>query len=170
MGYFKNNFYGQRTTRARPVSFASPPPAAYENVKQQNAIVLQWVPKVRTKLKSSARWFSDGKTEPFVKRGLRTEKKLAASIASKTKKSFGEIEVITFSFERHGVFVHKGVGRGYEANEGFVTRTAKGPQLRPRVAVEWFNPVLDENIPELADRLAEINGDAALNTARVRIK
>jgi hypothetical protein len=32
-----------------------------------------------------------------------------------------------------------------------------------RVAVEWFNPVLDRNIPILADELANINADAAVN-------
>ena len=146
-------------------------PSAFGDVEKQNAIVLQWVPKVRTKLKSSARWFQDGKTEPMVKRGNRIEKKLADSIGSRTRKNYGEIDVITYQFERHGVFVHKGVGRGYQAaGGGFVTRVAKGPQKRPRIAVEWFNPILDEYIPELADRLAAINADAALNTARVRIR
>ena len=43
-------------------------------------------------------------------------------------------------------------------------------QARERVAVEWFNPVLDRNIPILADELANINADAAVNATRMRIK
>jgi len=38
------------------------------------------------------------------------------------------------------------------------------------VAVEWFNPVLDKDFPELANRIAEINADAVLNTGRAIIK
>lgn len=142
-----------------------------DNIQKQNALVLAWVPMVRTKLISSARWFSDGKTEPMVMRGTglkrRQELKLAASIRSKTRQNFGEIDTITYSFERHGVFVHKGVGRGYPIRGGAVI---KNPSGKTRVAVEWFNPVLDQNLPELANRIAEINADAALNSARAKIR
>lgn len=69
------------------------------------------------------------------------------------------------------MFEHKGVGRGYQSNgNGFVTRTAKYPaRVREREAVEWFYPVLDRNIPFLADELANINADAAVNAIRMRI-
>lgn len=141
------------------------------NIQKQNAVILAWVPQVRTKLIGSARWFTDGKTEPMVMRGKgsfrRKELKLAASIRSKTREMYGEIDTITFSFERHGVFVHKGVGRGYPISGGGVI---KNPSGRTRVAVEWFNPILDADMPELANRIAEINADAVLNSARALIK
>ncbi len=105
----------------------------------------------------------------MVTRGNRTEHKLAQSITSKTRKDYGEINTISYSFERHGVFVHKGVGRGYEAQNGFVVRTAKGPKTADRKPAEWFNPVLDAYIPELANEIAKVNADAVLNTARVKI-
>jgi len=143
-------------------------------LQQQNELVLRWTPKVRTALRSSARWFSDGKFESMVIRdgGKQVEKKLAASISSKVGKEFGLANYVGFSFERHGVFVHKGVGRGYRSNgNGLVIRTAKYPaRVRERVAVEWFNPILDRNIPILADELANINADAAVNATRMRIK
>lgn len=144
------------------------------DVDEQNAIVMAWQSKVRTKLRSSARWFSDGKTKSFVTRGRQREGKLANSIKSKTRKEFGLIESVTFSFERHGVFVHKGVGRGYAVRGGgFVTRTAKkrepGQKERDRVAVEWFNPILDQNLPELADKIAKVNADAVINPSRMKI-
>jgi hypothetical protein len=140
---------------------------------QQNELIQMWIPKVRRALRTSARWFSDGKTESFVLRhnGAQLEKKLAESIGSYTKAQDGAIFKIAFKFERHGVFVHKGVGRGYKAaGQGFVNRIAKGPQVRPRIAVEWFNPVLDQHLPELVDRLAVINADAAVNATRMMIQ
>jgi hypothetical protein len=143
-------------------------------MQQQNELVLRWTPKVRTALRSSARWFSDGKFESMVIRdgGKQVEKKLAASINSKVGKDFGLANYVGFSFERHGVFVHKGVGRGYQSNgKGFVIRTAKNPpKHHERIAIEWFNPVLEKYIPELADKIAEINADAAVNATRMKIK
>jgi len=147
--------------------------ADQELISQQNALVLRWTPKVRTALRSSARWFSDGKFESMVIRdgGKQVEKKLAASINSKVSKEYGLANYVGFSFERHGIFVHKGVGRGYQSNgKGFVIRTAKNPPKgQERIAVEWFNPVLEKYIPELADQIAEINADAAVNATKMKI-
>jgi len=142
------------------------------NTVQQNEYIEMWTPKVRRALRSSARWFSDGKTDPFVLRdhGKQTEKKLAESIGSYTQRSDDRIFKIAFKFERHGVFVHKGVGRGYRAaGNGFVNRIAKGPQVHPRVAVEWFNPTLDKFLPELVDRITKINADAVVNATAMKI-
>ena len=145
-----------------------------ETVKEQNAIVRRWIPGVNRELRSSASWFRFGKTEPFITRGTgnkqRTEGKLVNSIKPSTKQSFGEIDTISFSFERHGIFVHKGVGRGWEKDGAMVTRTAKGKQQNGgRNVVDWFNPVIDRNAPELADRIAIVNADAVLNATKLRI-
>jgi len=92
------------------------------------------------------------------------------------------IDRVTYTFERHGVFVHKGVGRGYEMQGGMVVHTAKsedpatrqptwwGDEPRPRLPNDWFNPLLEQNLPELADKLAEINADAVLNATRMMIR
>jgi len=142
--------------------------------RKQNAEIQRWTPLVKASLKSSARWFSDGKFMSSVlrHRGNQIEKKLAASIGSKIGKQFGLANYIGFQFERHGVFVHKGVGRGYKAaGKGFVFRTAKNtPEKRERIAVEWFNPILAAKVPILADRIAEINADAAVNATKMKIR
>jgi hypothetical protein len=148
----------------------------YFNMDGHNEIFDQWVPKVTAALKQSARWFSDGKDESMVTRGtttgfVRSEGKLADSIKPIVRKEYGAVDAVTFNFERHGVFVHKGVGRGYRAGgNGFVVRISKNEQKKQRVAVEWFNPVLDRHMPELADRLAEINADIVINADRAHIK
>ena len=136
-----------------------------EDSKVVNAAIMQWVPKVRTALKSSARQFTQGKDKPFVTRGNRIEKKLAESITSSTKQNYGEIDRVSFTFERHGVFVHKGVGRGYPIGGA----TVKEPSGKVRRPVEWFNPEIEKYAPELADRLAEINADIEVNAAYLHI-
>ena len=59
---------------------------------------------------------------------------------SKVGKEFGLANYVGFSFERHGVFVHKGIGRGYQSNgNGLVIRTAKYPAwVRELIAIERF--------------------------------
>ncbi|NQU33711.1 MAG: hypothetical protein HQ521_10790, partial [Bacteroidetes bacterium] len=85
-------------------------------------------------------------------------------------KKIGVSELVSFSFERHGVFVHKGVGRGYELQGNAVIRTAKGGMDTPRISVPWFNPVLDLQVPLLANSIAEVNANAALNAVKLHIK
>ena len=145
-----------------------------QGVIDQNNIVNRWIPKVNKELRSSAAWFQSGKTQPFITRGTgakqRQEGKLVNSIKPSTKSSYGEIDTISFSFERHGVFVHKGVGRGWEMNGKVVTRTAKGKMKNGgRNAVEWFNPVIDRHAPDLANQIAMVNADAVLNATKLKI-
>jgi len=59
---------------------------------------------------------------------------------------------------------------------GMVVRTAKEDSIfsnnmgKVRVTFEWFNPVLLQSLPELADKLANINADAAVNATRMLIR
>lgn len=105
------------------------------------------------------------------KNASHTERKLENSIRIKERLTYGVITGESFVFERHGVFVHKGVGRGYKMYGGMVIRTAKSEEgTRRREPYEWFNPVIEQSLPELADKLAEINADAAVNATRMMIK
>jgi hypothetical protein len=133
---------------------------------QINAAVQQWIPKVRSVLKSSAKWFSDGKNQSFVTRGNRIEGKLSESITSNTGREYGLIFRVGFAFERHGVFVQKGVGRKYPITG---PQPVKHPSGKTRIAVDWFNEEMEKYVPELADKLAEINANMAVNATRMRI-
>lgn len=145
-------------------------PFSLKEMHELNMAILNWIPKVRTQLKSSTLQFQDGKTKSFIirkrKSGKQKESKLFLSVNSRTHKEFGAIDGVGFLFERHGVFVHKGVGRGYKADG---TVSVKHPSGNPRVPVEWFNPVVNKYVPELANRMAQISADAVLNAARLRI-
>ena len=149
--------------------------------KGQNEAVSKWASMVQRRLRDRTSVFVHGK-DGTISRPGRIERNLNDSIKSLTKKSYGVIDRVTYTFERHGVFVHKGVGRGYEMQGGMVVRTAKledpttrqptwwGDDPRPRLPNEWFNPLLDQTLPELADKLAEINADAVLNATRMMIR
>ena len=138
------------------------------DVEAQNQVVGKWASMVQRQLRSNASRFTYGKSGAIMRPG-RTENKLVYSIKGITKKAYGVIDRVTYSFERHGVFVHKGVGRGYKMQGGMVVRTATTPTTNPRTSSEWFNPTLEQSLPELADNLAEINADAVLNATRMMI-
>jgi hypothetical protein len=140
------------------------------DVNEQNQLIKRWAPKVKRALKNSARIFDNGKTTSFVMRKGRMEGKLADSITTRIGKKLGVAELVSFSFERHGVFVHKGVGRGYELNGNAVVRTAKGSMQAPRNPAPWFNAVLNIHVPKLANDIAVINANAALNAVKLHIK
>jgi hypothetical protein len=149
--------------------------------KEQNQAVSKWASMVQRRLRDRTSVFVHGK-DGTISRPGRIERNLNDSIKSLTKKSYGVIDRVTYTFERHGVFVHKGVGRGYEMQGGMVIRTAKsedpatrqptwwGDDPRPRLPNEWFNPLLEQTLPELADKLAIINADAVLNATRMLIR
>jgi len=126
-------------------------------IEEQNEIVKKWTPKVRQKLRASTRRFVNGKTQSMVQRPGRSEEKLRKSIRSRFGKDGQEIELISFNFERHGVFVHKGVSRNH-------------PISNPRDKSDWFNSTLDKLIPELADNVADVNAEASVNATRMKIQ
>jgi len=173
MGYWKEEYtkgnsriskerYNPKTEWSKHVDF--------DIVQPQNELLIQWTPKVRTALRSSAKWF-EGKFDSFVIRGKKSVKpwieyKLGNSIRYNFRKEYGEITSVSFKFERHGVFVHKGVGRKYPISG----KESIKQHVKDRVAVEWFNPVLDQYLPELADRIAQINANASINFEKSRIR
>lgn len=165
-----------------------------EKLPEYNQMISRWSSMVRRKLVGFALRMPKGK-EGAVTRGVnryrsRTEYKLKDNMSYRTHKDYGQVDGVGFQFERHGVFVHKGVGRGYVMVGGMVVRgykpgseakryaASKNREAKPtlligpgiRKPVEWFNPVLDKHVPELADNVAKMNADAAVNALRMRIK
>lgn len=164
-------------------------------IQEQNTAVKGWANMVTRKLKSSALQFKHGKSG-MVQRGSgtkyqRNEDKLVNSIGRKIYMASGLAEGIGFKIERHGVFVHKGVGRGYIMEAGVVIRGYKtssgikkqGTNANRSVAsiqkisgsikrhpAPWFNPVIETTVPELADTIAVINADAVINELYAKIK
>ena len=86
----------------------------------------------------------------------------------------GEASRIQFSFPYYMVFVHKGAGRGYGGGKsGLFTNKKGGKSLTnkasmgkmgtgKRKAKPWFNPILEDRFPELADIISEYHGGKAM--------
>jgi hypothetical protein len=115
---------------------------------------------------------------------------LLSSFKGKNDKRFGDIDRIAYHFDRHGVFLHKGVGRGYIMNGGTVVRGYKPGKILTAMAqnknrvvqpvvlkgginrkpIEWFNPIIIENIEKLADMVASMRADQVVNATKILIK
>lgn len=148
---------------------------------------------VRRKLVGSTLRFTKGKdgavTRGIEKHQSRTEYKLKDNISYRTHQYLGQVDGVGYQFERHGVFVQKGVGRGYIMVGGVVVRGRRpGNEVKQyakaqnreansiilsglvrRRPADWFNQLLDQHVPELADKVAQMNADAAVNAMRMRI-
>lgn len=105
---------------------------------------------------------------------------------------YGLINRIGFSFPRHGIYIHKGAGRGkggytgskwtkrkmvngIEINTGIVRHTSpesinglQGTGNRP--AFKWFDPVVRRRLPELADIVTRYFDTMILDATRIFIE
>jgi hypothetical protein len=166
-----------------------------QELQAYNDMIKKWTGFVTRKISASAGQFVNGKSGA-VTRGkksgnTRSEEKLKQSIQGKTQIHYSQIDYIGFGMERHGVFVHKGVGSGYIVMGGTVTRgfktgkmvndyaRSKNRKVAEKVQtsgsinrkpVEWFNPLLKEALPALADKVTEMNADAAVNATKMYIR
>ena len=162
----------------------------------QNKAIKVWTRSVVRDLRKSATIFRKGKKQDSVTRPSPegpllkvykisiksyTEYKLANSIGYRLHKRYDLIEGAGIRLQRHGVFVQKGVGRGYQMRNGRVVRvnasdlkikkqyrSLSGGPIR-RFPVDWFNAIIDRRTEEIADTIMNINENAVVNTLRLRI-
>lgn len=104
------------------------------------------------------------------------------NLRSKVGKYAGEASKLTFDFPYYMVFVHKGAGRGYGGNKTGLFSKADGSKgttskssfgkmgtgkRRPK---PWFNPVVEERFPALADLVRNYHGGkVVLNIQKILI-
>lgn len=127
-----------------------------------NAKVRGWSISTRGRMASKAPVYSgsDSKT--------RASKKLSQSVIYSLKMEFGSASRIRFSFERHGVFVQYGVGRGYiRQGNSVIKGSRKGEKIDVskginRHPVDWFDIEIRQGLAQLADITQEYYGDLAL--------
>lgn len=81
------------------------------------------------------------------------------SIRNSSKNKDGQLERITFSFARHGIFLEHGVGKN----------RPQGSASAAKAARKWITNVLPDEIEALADLLEESYGDIAAGTLVMRI-
>jgi hypothetical protein len=124
------------------------------NTEKLNQDVKAWSARTRAAIKNSISSLTQkGKGE------------LVKSLRVKHRKYYGQIDRITFSFERHGVFVHYGVGRGYKREGGKVVRNMENPRATSKVRrkpKDWLNQPVDDRFGSLTDLIQKYYADAAL--------
>lgn len=95
--------------------------------------------------------------------------KLKSSIRNTYKYDYGEIYRIGFAFKREGVFMEKGVGRGYVMKNGVVVKISKSPNFA-RFPKPWFNKVIEAFLPDLEQIVVSYTETAIINTLRIYIR
>ena len=81
-----------------------------------------------------------------------------------------EITSIGFAFEEAGLYVHLGVGRGYNREGGTVVVTKKHNRDKmERQPKPWFDPVIEQHIPALEKIVTDYCGTLFINTTRILI-
>ena len=136
---------------------------------QFNESVRNWTVVTRRKMRTNIQ--SETKQDSKEWKG-RKSKKLSQSISYRFRKQFGSISSIRYSFERHGVFLHYGVGRGYVRSGNTVVRgkrTGKNSKEISngginRTPVDWFDVEIRTGLRALADAAQEYYGDMALQS------
>jgi len=124
------------------------------NYSQANDRIDIWSEKVKGELRSE-----------IDSQGIRHEKRSDSPRAAKDsltktlRKNQGLVERVSYRIPRHMIYVHKGVGRGTPIEKAGTTK---------RKAKPWFNPVIERNIEELGDIVAEELGSAIVNNLLIR--
>ena len=78
--------------------------------KDFNKAVRKWATDIRVKAVNNVQGSTDNDVRQWKKR---KSSKLEDSLRSRVRKTDGVANRVGFEFERHGVFFHSGVGRGY---------------------------------------------------------
>ncbi len=96
--------------------------------------------------------------------GIGQTGQLMNSLRVTYKKSYGDINAIGITLTKGGVMVEKGVGRGVPIDSAKTNADLFGG----RVAKPWFNPVMDSEIPDLADFISSQNADQLVNALKIK--
>jgi hypothetical protein len=101
--------------------------------------------------------------------GIGKTGKLASKFKSKVGYQFDIASKIAYKFERYGVFVEKGVGRGYpiESVKGNAAAIASASG-KGRIAKPWFNPTIEKEAARLADLLQQDVADIAVKNLFIK--
>lgn len=140
---------------------------SYENeINEVNSVMNKFRASVRRAGKANIQRMTGGSS---VVRSVQAGPELRKNLSTRARKDYGEIFMVGFVFPRHGVFVHKGVGRGWQMQGGKVVRVAKGEYRGEREPKDWLNSEIEKRLPKLADDIVEIKADAVVNATKVKI-
>jgi hypothetical protein len=90
---------------------------------------------------------------------LAQEVSLRATTKEYIRRKNGEIEKVGFAFERHGIFLARGVGKGRPI----------GTDQAKKAAKDWLTPELDLLLDEIADLIADGYADIVVAELRINV-
>ena len=83
-----------------------------------------------------------------------------------------EVTSISFSFKPQGVYVHLGVGSGYNMEGGVVVKTTRDKKTNiqmMRQPKDWFDSTITEHLGELEKIVMDYTGALFINATRIYI-
>lgn len=134
-----------------------------EAVAEFNASVRAWGKVVGDALRASIYYWVD--TDNQLSRSLKQNYRHYG----KRPMTGQEITSIGFSFKAEGVYVHLGVGKGYNMESGTRVLTKTTNDEWNRDPKPWFNPVIEKHIPQLVEIVKKYCGTLLVNTTRIYI-
>ena len=132
-------------------------------VQQFNRRVRSWGRTVNAALKASIATWIDQDTR------LSSSLRQTYRHWGKTPAAWQEITSIGFAFEEAGLFVHLGVGRGYNREGGTVVQTGRNRSQMRRQPKPWFDPVVEQHLPALQQIVQDYCGDLFVDSTRILI-
>lgn len=141
-------------------------------VNQFNEDVKQWAQTTTVKLKASVKTLIDHDLilSDSIKPNIYYDHKYAK-----------EANKVGFSFVREGVYVHKGAGKGQGGTKGSKWYNLKGEQKSTQLSSlmkmgtgnrqpkEWFDPIVEKEVPQLADLVGDYSASLIIDTTTLYI-
>lgn len=144
-----------------------------KSMQEFNKKVEEWSEKSKISLRTSIK--------TLVERDVSLSDSLKANLYYDTK--YGrEVNRVGFSFAREGIYIHKGAGRGQGGVIGGrwidrygrqKSRSAESAGLQGhgnRKPIPWFDTVIENRLPQLADIVAEYSSTIQINATNLFIE
>lgn len=144
-----------------------------DRVKQFNEDVTAWSIHTTRRLKINVR--------TMIKRDLLLSDSIRPNLYY-DRKYAKEVNRVGFSFVREGIYIHKGAGHGQGGFKGgsewYNIHGAKKTTIRAslmkmgqgnRQPKEWFDPIIEQEIPQLADLIADYSATLQIDATNIFI-
>ena len=144
-----------------------------ELMEQFNKEANAWAKRVEGMLRSNIRSMvkNDTSLSSSIKKNVRYDRKYGR-----------EVKSVGFFFDKEGIYIHKGAGRGQGGYVGsqwtdkYGIRRKTNPESMGKMGtgnrqqVDWFNPTIEIESENLANTVAEYSADLQVNALDILIK
>ena len=93
--------------------------------------------------------------------GLKDRGKLLRAMRMSVRMRYGAVEALRFKTTRYGMIKIHGIDEGTLVSR----RNARTYALKSKEAQDWWTPVAKKMVPQMADKIASIRGDEAVEVS-----